>query len=661
VLSNQRESQQEEGKTPGSAQVSRRAAIAALGMAGVAMAAGKWAGHAYGAPGQSSSVTGTTYGASNAQGGWQPAVAQLQQQLGQVELQLDQVEQQVDAVEQTALHHCDTVSLADLRAKANPQEHHLYFVHDYGMEGPFLYDPSDTASPDNAGTIVVCEATGARFKRVYKDQLDVKWFGAVGDGSSHKLSEKYATLADARKFYPHAQSLDDEMDWVGIQAAIQCVKNSANARTTIVNMPRGKYLINRNIRPEVDRLTLQGTADTVLATRFDSQAIIVSVIDNVTKKYVPVKKLILRDFTVECMDGFGPSQGGPVTLNCAVDCLLDNVTVRMNPEPLIARGIISNGIALSNGSSGVVRNCLVDGSAKPGIYLSGNIDSMRIEGCEARNVKGPLGSQPGFLIAGPKNVVLVGCQGHHNQGAGLVINTQDGLNALETQDVEIVGCQFYNNGLHGISLGSLSDSLGLTNRHIKIIGCSTNNNTSDGINITSGIQVVIADHTAHHNGTTGIYLNGTGNSSRYFISHIKIINPHFYDNGANLGIYGAGIYITSATYVTIKGGEIYNTDAANKKQFAGIRTADRSGFPSKQLVIQDVRIYDHTSDYLVQSTAVQSGGYFSVQAAGNPLPDATVVPVKPEFPAPIASHYTDLNTGILYTKTTGGWKALAFA
>lgn len=42
-------------------------------------------------------------------------------------------------------------------------------------------------------------------------------FGAIGDGTSHKLSERYTTLADAQAVYPHAVSLDDEIDWCAIQ------------------------------------------------------------------------------------------------------------------------------------------------------------------------------------------------------------------------------------------------------------------------------------------------------------------------------------------------------------------------------------------------------------------------------------------------------------
>lgn len=49
--------------------------------------------------------------------------------------------------------------------------------------GSFYYDPSDTTSADNSGTILV-GVTGKRFKRHYAGLVDPFWFGDVGGGVS---------------------------------------------------------------------------------------------------------------------------------------------------------------------------------------------------------------------------------------------------------------------------------------------------------------------------------------------------------------------------------------------------------------------------------------------------------------------------------------------
>jgi len=50
--------------------------------------------------------------------------------------------------------------------------------------------------------------------------LNVKLYGAIGDGTSHPLSSRFATLDSAKLVYPFATSLAQEIDWAAIQLAI---------------------------------------------------------------------------------------------------------------------------------------------------------------------------------------------------------------------------------------------------------------------------------------------------------------------------------------------------------------------------------------------------------------------------------------------------------
>lgn len=74
--------------------------------------------------------------------------------------------------------------------------------------------------------------------------LNVREFGAIGDNIRHPLREKFASLSQARKEYPHAQSLDDEIDWCAIQAALEAGESQGGAD---VHIPAGQYKINRTI------------------------------------------------------------------------------------------------------------------------------------------------------------------------------------------------------------------------------------------------------------------------------------------------------------------------------------------------------------------------------------------------------------------------------
>ncbi|WP_158606906.1 NosD domain-containing protein [Paenibacillus ginsengarvi] len=121
-----------------------------------------------------------------------------------------------DVEECNPLHRCRCrkTTIAELRTNSSPDADTLYFVADRGKEGWFVYDPGDTASADNTGTIVV-SAAGARFKRVIGDEpLNARWFGAAGDGSTD--------------------------DTAAIQRALDTVPASGGS----VLVPDGVYMIN---------------------------------------------------------------------------------------------------------------------------------------------------------------------------------------------------------------------------------------------------------------------------------------------------------------------------------------------------------------------------------------------------------------------------------
>lgn len=62
-----------------------------------------------------------------------------------------------------------------------------------GLYGTFYYDPSDNISLDNGGTIIV-DVLGRRWKRVWSSRVDIRWFGAVGDGVSDETSSIQASI-----------------------------------------------------------------------------------------------------------------------------------------------------------------------------------------------------------------------------------------------------------------------------------------------------------------------------------------------------------------------------------------------------------------------------------------------------------------------------------
>jgi hypothetical protein len=86
-----------------------------------------------------------------------------------------------------------------------------------GIAGNFTRDDSDTTSADNGGTTIV-DANGVRWKRTYDGPVNVRWFGAVGDGVTD--------------------------DTAAIQAALDAVGNAGGG---CVYFPAGTYLLSSRL------------------------------------------------------------------------------------------------------------------------------------------------------------------------------------------------------------------------------------------------------------------------------------------------------------------------------------------------------------------------------------------------------------------------------
>ncbi|MBN3734641.1 hypothetical protein [Burkholderia sp. Tr-20390] len=86
-------------------------------------------------------------------------------------------------------------------------------------------------------------ATGAQARTIGAkagDFVNIRDFGAIGDGNSHPISTKFSTLAMAQVVYPEAVALTDEIDWC---AAQRCA-NYCNGNGAETFVPNGKYVFN---------------------------------------------------------------------------------------------------------------------------------------------------------------------------------------------------------------------------------------------------------------------------------------------------------------------------------------------------------------------------------------------------------------------------------
>lgn len=83
--------------------------------------------------------------------------------------------------------------------------------------------------------------------RFFNDQINVKWFGAIGDGTKRTLNTYYSSVAQAQAIYPFSFDIATQtVDWAGIQAAINWAEGYNN-RQLSVWIPSGAYMTSNPI------------------------------------------------------------------------------------------------------------------------------------------------------------------------------------------------------------------------------------------------------------------------------------------------------------------------------------------------------------------------------------------------------------------------------
>jgi hypothetical protein len=130
-----------------------------------------------------------------------------------------------------------------------------------GGGGAFFWDGAST-DPDDVATVIVPDTNPAqgRWRRVVTSPLSVRWFGAIGDGSSHPVSQFFPTLADAQARYPHVVDFGDEIDWAAIQSALDWFPPTAalGKGGGEVRIPAGDFRVSRPLEISEFNIALVG-------------------------------------------------------------------------------------------------------------------------------------------------------------------------------------------------------------------------------------------------------------------------------------------------------------------------------------------------------------------------------------------------------------------
>ncbi|AUX39928.1 hypothetical protein SOCE26_013230 [Sorangium cellulosum] len=392
-------------------------------------------------------------------------------------------------------------------------------------------------------------------------------------------------------------------DSPGIAQAIECAASQPTARRTVA-FPAGRYVLRSPLRPQHDDLTLEGPELSPDAAPGDpGTATLVAIPCNpeqfpgviqIHKEGAPdpdascptdtigpvLSGVWIRNFQVALTDGPRTRANAGIQVNNCVDCLVENIIMRYAPvPPQLPQCKPSNleGIGFAMGSGGVIRNVIVDGTPKGGIYLASVSDhhctpDILVENCEVKNIDGPVGAGGIKIIT--ENVTVRNCEVHHNMihpdsnvpsvsgGHGLWIATQvPGVDFPGTvpRNIVVQDSYFHHNGVAGFAMASPVENHRPENIQLERVKFAYNGYY--GVHIQAGDDVVLRDVWSWGNAYYGMYLTSRVNlaPTSLRVGSVLLENPLVFNNALNSVSALPGILI-EASDVTIDGGEISRCD-----------------------------------------------------------------------------------------------------
>jgi len=459
-------------------------------------------------------------------------------------------------------------------------------------------------------------------------------------------------------------------DDAAIQAAINDAVNAGGGGPYVVYFPSGHYRLGAPLKPSATypwhNLTFLGTRNSFL--RIDP-ATGTSTAITVDRDTTGLK---IRHLGVEEPNDRCPDDNGLIQLVANVlDFTIEDVQVfgwgAFHTPPGTLPTHRCDGIALSGNTRGTLRNVVVAGASKAGIYINGSTSGgqanhVTVEGCEVRSSWGPasISPQAGILVNGADSVTISHTRSWLNQGPGLFVGINGDNSPIGTPstNIDVIGGQFDNNGRDtgaaydyrtGVYVGALSGFTSMP-KNIQLSAIRVRKNAGSGINIESGANIRLSDSVLSENGESGAWLHR--NATYANTQNISLINTLIYNNSQNSAGAASAIKIDSVSPVTISGGRIYDEQTGQANRISLLGSA------AIKLRLMDVEIetanYGTPFDFASQPASL---GHFRIQFDGSP---------ENVVYAPIGSEYVDLTSGTSYKKTSAyssktGWKAVQVA
>lgn len=353
-----------------------------------------------------------------------------------------------------------------------------YGAHD-GGGGAYQYDPADTTTADNGGTIIVA-ADGGRWKLQKIGAISVKQFGAKGDGATDDTASINLALAGmgmGTLYFPagtymtagpHALAVGQYILGAGQFATLISTTSLTNDCFTMA----GPYCGVKDI------------AITGLTTRTGGRFIATTVpqggpnlIENIefSNYFIGIQINSTRVF-VRNITAINAVNASSMVINIASggDIFIDSVSADTAIFP-------AYGLLIQSGGGIAVSNCDFIHCAN-GVVVS-PVGSSVVSDLYFYNVEADSSGNNGwsFVTAGTATIIrvsMVNCWGSSSTNSGMITQGIGGM----IDSMFINNSQFVNNGLEGVHF-----QLGIANA--SVIGGLVSGNSQQGVHAAYGFRI----------------------------------------------------------------------------------------------------------------------------------------------------------------------------
>ncbi|RAV14860.1 right-handed parallel beta-helix repeat-containing protein [Paenibacillus contaminans] len=455
----------------------------------------------------------------------------------------------------TSLNYCIATTVSELRNLSDPDSQFIYYVTDSGMEGHFYYDLNDTISVDNTGTVIV-SAAGARFKRIYDEAVNVRWFGAEGNGVADDTSAIQAAIDIEETVY------------------IPNTDTSVYLISDTIKIPSNRQIIFANgvtlkLKNNVNKIMIQNSDITngnnniaIIGGKLDANKQNQSGgADFATIQLTKVSRSLFQNLIVKgskFIDYYFGSAGWDMLYcdnNKIYDCELyesdgEGLWLRESNHNEIVGGEyhhnLGSGVAINGGEFNLVERVYAHHAASSNLSI--NAKHTRVINC----ICDTNDTENGITF------------GHHGYPADYSIcsgnicrnNTGQGIAVLgNTIEVICTNNRCYNNGGSGIRVSDLSKEVTVSNNTIY-------KNNEFGIYVGGSpgqpdVQCIIQGNLSKENRYDGIFL---------IDAHSCLISSNVIKNNGRFGVW---LYESNTKYNTVSENRCYD-DQMTKTQQRGV-------------------------------------------------------------------------------------------